>query len=356
MSKKMEAPQGIVSSGVTVAAPESFKLAPGAEYPNPDPAPAPAPAPNSIQFGIQPAGNGGTDGKKKRGRPRKYRPDGSLSPMPISASIPLTGGEFSAAAAPPPPSWKRGRGKGNSDSVKKHQRIDYHSPGEGVGYAFGANFMPHILSVNAGEDVSMKIMSFSSQSDRAICILSANGPISNVTLRQPTSSGGTLTYEGRFEILTLSGSYLLTETRGTKSRTGGMSISLSGPDGRVLGGGLAGLLIAAGPVQVVLASFIPGNQRTEPPPPPPPQMATTPARVTVLTAEELKAAYAAAKPAIPPPEPFHRENNNHHLPSFNHVHMFMNPSSENKSGSIDDEDEVSRGGHEQSTSPCEVSC
>ncbi|CAN1267252.1 AT-hook motif nuclear-localized protein 3 [Linum perenne] len=188
----MEAPQGIVSSGVTVAAPESFKLAPGAEYPNPDP--APAPAPNSIQFGIQPAGNGGTDGKKKRGRPRKYRPDGSLSPMPISASIPLTGGDFAAAAAPPP-SWKRGRGKGNSDSVKKHQRIDYHSPGEGVGYAFGANFMPHILSVNAGEDVSMKIMSFSSQSDRAICILSANGPISNVTLRQPTSSGGTLTYE-----------------------------------------------------------------------------------------------------------------------------------------------------------------
>ncbi|CAN1754953.1 AT-hook motif nuclear-localized protein 3 [Linum perenne] len=270
--------------------------------------------------------------------------------MPISASIPLTGGDFAAAAAPPP-SWKRGRGKGNLNGMSGL------FAGEGVGYAFGANFMPHILSVNAGEDVSMKIMSFSSQSDRAICILSANGPISNVTLRQPTSSGGTLTYEGRFEILTLSGSYLLTETRGTKSRTGGMSISLSGPDGRVLGGGLAGLLIAAGPVQVVLASFIPGNQRTEPPPPPPPpQMATTPARVTVLTAEELKAAYAAAKPTIPPPEPFHRENNNHHLPSFNHVHMFMNPSSENKSGSIDDEDEVSRGGHEQSTSPCEVSC
>ncbi|CAN1754964.1 AT-hook motif nuclear-localized protein 3 [Linum perenne] len=344
----MEAPQGIVSSGVTVAAPESFKLAPGAEYPNPDP--APAPAPNSIQFGIQPAGNGGTDGKKKRGRPRKYRPDGSLSPMPISASIPLTGGDFAAAAAPPP-SWKRGRGKGNSDSVKKHQRIDYHSP--------DVPLMVNLCSFDLSlvQDVSMKIMSFSSQSDRAICILSANGPISNVTLRQPTSSGGTLTYEGRFEILTLSGSYLLTETRGTKSRTGGMSISLSGPDGRVLGGGLAGLLIAAGPVQVVLASFIPGNQRTEPPPPPPPpQMATTPARVTVLTAEELKAAYAAAKPTIPPPEPFHRENNNHHLPSFNHVHMFMNPSSENKSGSIDDEDEVSRGGHEQSTSPCEVSC
>jgi len=35
-----------------------------------------------------------------------------------------------------------------------------------------------------------------------------------------------------------------------KSRSGGMSVSLAGPDGRVLGGGLAGLLVAASPVQV----------------------------------------------------------------------------------------------------------
>lgn len=41
----------------------------------------------------------------------------------------------------------------------------------------------------------MKIMSFSQQGSRAICILSANGTISNVTLRQPSTSGGTLTYE-----------------------------------------------------------------------------------------------------------------------------------------------------------------
>ena len=40
------------------------------------------------------------------------------------------------------------------------------------------------------------------------------------------------------------------ESGGTKSRSGGMSVSLAGPDGRVLAGGLAGLLVAAGPVQV----------------------------------------------------------------------------------------------------------
>ena len=45
------------------------------------------------------------------------------------------------------------------------------------------------------QDVTMKIISFSQQGPRAICILSANGIISNVALRQPYSSGGTLTYE-----------------------------------------------------------------------------------------------------------------------------------------------------------------
>lgn len=41
-----------------------------------------------------------------------------------------------------------------------------------------------------------------------------------------------------------------TDNQGTRSRTGGMSVSLASPDGRVVGGGVAGLLVAASPVQV----------------------------------------------------------------------------------------------------------
>lgn len=41
-----------------------------------------------------------------------------------------------------------------------------------------------------------------------------------------------------------------TEVGGTRSRSGGMSVSLASPDGRVVGGGVAGLLVAASPVQV----------------------------------------------------------------------------------------------------------
>lgn len=38
-------------------------------------------------------------------------------------------------------------------------------------------------------------MSFPQQGPKGICILSANGAVSNVTLRQASTSGGTVTYE-----------------------------------------------------------------------------------------------------------------------------------------------------------------
>ena len=54
----------------------------------------------------------------------------------------------------------------------------------------------------------------------------------------------------------MSGSFMPTETQGTRSRSGGMSVSLASPDGRVVGGGVAELLVAASPVQVSLFMFM----------------------------------------------------------------------------------------------------
>ncbi|XP_010523075.1 PREDICTED: AT-hook motif nuclear-localized protein 7 isoform X2 [Tarenaya hassleriana] len=179
--------------------------------------------------------------KKKRGRPRKYGADGTplpISPSPISSSA--------------PPLKKRGKGRLNGLDIKFHKRMGFDISGEGLAGSIGSNFTPHIITVSVGE-----------QGPRAICILSANGWISNVTLRQPDSSGGTLTYEGRFEILSLSGSFMPTENQGTRGRSGGMSVSLASPDGRVVGGGVAGLLIAASPVQVVVGSFLPGGEQQQ---------------------------------------------------------------------------------------------
>lgn len=174
--------------------------------------------------------------KRKRGRPRKYVKDESGLAIVIPQS-------------PKPVSQKR-RGPA---AGKKAQLL-------ALGAA-GQNFTPHVLTVAAGEDVSTKIITFTSQGPWAVCILSANGAISNATLRHAGVSGGAVTYEGRFEILSLSGSFLLTESNGTRSRTGGLSVSLAGPDGRVIGGGVAGLLMAASPVQVVVGTFFTENRK-----------------------------------------------------------------------------------------------
>ncbi|KAJ8552706.1 hypothetical protein K7X08_020099 [Anisodus acutangulus] len=126
-------------------------------------------------------------------------------------------------------------------------------------------------------------MTFSQQGPRAVCILSATGVVCNVTLRQPSMGGGTVTYEGRFGIISLSGSFLLSESNGSRSRTGGLSVSLAGPDGRVLGGGVAGMLMAATPVQVVVGSFIAEKEKPKSKAPsltPPPNMLNFGAPVT----------------------------------------------------------------------------
>ncbi|PON92058.1 PPC domain containing protein [Trema orientale] len=189
--------------------------------------------------------------KRKRGRPRKYGPDGSVS-LQLSPSPATTSGMAS-------PTQKRSRGRPKGTG-KKQQLA---SLGEWLSGSAGMGFTPHIITIAVGEDIATKIMSFSQQGPRAVCILSANGAVSTVTLRQPSSSGGTVTYEGRFEIICLSGSYLVTDSGGSRNRSGGLSVSLANADGRVIGGGVGGMLIAASPVQVIVGSFLWGGSKTK---------------------------------------------------------------------------------------------
>ncbi|KAL2936475.1 AT-hook motif nuclear-localized protein 12 [Bienertia sinuspersici] len=195
--------------------------------------------------------------KKKRGRPRKYGPDGSA---PGAASGSRT---VSLGLSPSTPNSgalaerkKRGRPPGSG----RKQRLS--SVGDWMNNSAGLAFTPHVIHVAAGEDIASKILSFSQQRPRALCIMSGTGGVSAVTLRVPGSSAGspgTVLYEGPFEILCLSGSYLVAETGGSRNRTGGVNVSLSSPDGQVIGGAVGGRLIASKPVQVVVCSFVYGN-------------------------------------------------------------------------------------------------
>ncbi|VAI82149.1 unnamed protein product [Triticum turgidum subsp. durum] len=105
-------------------------------------------------------------------------------------------------------------------------------------------------------DVAARIMSFSQQGPRAVCIMSASGAVSTATLHQDAGSGSVVKYEGRFEILCLSGSYLVIDDGVTRTRNGGLCIALCGADHRVIGGSVGGVLTAAGTVQVIVGSFM----------------------------------------------------------------------------------------------------
>ncbi|KAH6809616.1 AT hook motif DNA-binding family protein [Perilla frutescens var. frutescens] len=306
----MEENEGLNGAAVTVKgdeAPESYRVETRVENSIPSGGSAAPPTAADPVSGAAPS----TEGKKKRGRPRKYAADGSivaLSPMPISASIPFTG-DYSA--------WKNSSDRPLNSSKKKH-KLDFASPGVDMAYSVGGSFTPHVITVNAGEDINMKIISFSQQGSRAICILAANGAISNVTLRQSNSSGGTLTYEGRFEILSLTGSFMPSDDGLTKSRSGGMSVSLVGPDGRIFGGGLAGMLVAAGPVQVVIGSFITGHQLEQKPKKPKYEHTISFGNIPANTASEerYEPTYSRPRPNLTPSASFHGDN----LPSVNSLH------------------------------------
>ncbi|CAI0449014.1 unnamed protein product [Linum tenue] len=176
--------------------------------------------------------------RRKRGRPRKYvTPEQALAAKRTAAA--------SSAARE-----KRESGGGGSASYPGFSKKSYHhlgTPGN-----TGLGFTPHIISVAAGEDVALKINMFMQQSKSETCILSASGVISSASIRQPATSGGNITYQGRFDIISLGGSYIRSETGG---RTGGLSVCLSRTDGHIIGGGLCGPLIAAGAVQVIVGTF-----------------------------------------------------------------------------------------------------
>ncbi|CAH2055108.1 unnamed protein product, partial [Thlaspi arvense] len=179
--------------------------------------------------------------KRKRGRPRKYvTPEQALAAKKMASSASSSSAkerrEQAAAAG--------GTASSNSGSSKKSQLGSVGKTGQ--------SFTPHIVNIAPGEDVAQKIVMFANQSKHELCVLSASGTIASASLRQPATSGSSISYEGQYEILSLSGSFIQAEQGG---KTGGLSVSLSCSDGQIIGGAIGTHLTAAGPVQVILGTF-----------------------------------------------------------------------------------------------------
>ncbi|CAA6655026.1 unnamed protein product [Spirodela intermedia] len=67
----------------------------------------------------------------------------------------------------------------------------------------------HVLEISSGTDIVEAISNFARLRQRGVCVLSASGVVVNVSLRQLAAPpGAVVTLHGRFDILSLSGSFL----------------------------------------------------------------------------------------------------------------------------------------------------
>ncbi|CAD5326397.1 AT-hook motif nuclear-localized protein 18 [Arabidopsis thaliana] len=117
-------------------------------------------------------------------------------------------------------------------------------------------FRCHVMEITNACDVMESLAVFARRRQRGVCVLTGNGAVTNVTVRQP--GGGVVSLHGRFEILSLSGSFLPPPAPPAAS---GLKVYLAGGQGQVIGGSVVGPLTASSPVVVMAASF--GNASYE---------------------------------------------------------------------------------------------
>ncbi|KAE9589655.1 hypothetical protein Lal_00000205 [Lupinus albus] len=110
----------------------------------------------------------------------------------------------------------------------------------------------HVMEIANGADITDSVVQFARRRQRGVCVLSGSGTVVNVTLRQPMAPGAVMTLTGRFEILSLTGSFLPGPYVPGAS---GLTIYLAGGQGKVVGGEVVGPVVAAGPVILIAATF-----------------------------------------------------------------------------------------------------
>uniref|UniRef100_A0A0A9BH54 AT-hook motif nuclear-localized protein n=1 Tax=Arundo donax TaxID=35708 RepID=A0A0A9BH54_ARUDO len=108
---------------------------------------------------------------------------------------------------------------------------------------------PHVLKIDVGEDVVSRIVEVSQMNGKAVCVLSVLGAVQEANLLH--SSSVILNHKGPLEIVRMFGSILTPDAPRFKC----LSVTLACADFSVVGGVIAGPLIAATPVQATIGSF-----------------------------------------------------------------------------------------------------
>ncbi|CAL5001607.1 unnamed protein product [Urochloa decumbens] len=127
-----------------------------------------------------------------------------------------------------------------------------------------AAMRPHVLEVPAGGDVARALAGFARRRGLGICVLAGTGAVADVSLRHPSPSSSlspadVAVFRGRYEILSISATFLAPSMAAAaapaRAAARDLSVSLAGPHGQIVGGAVAGPLVAATTVVILAAAF-----------------------------------------------------------------------------------------------------
>ncbi|KAI4339762.1 hypothetical protein MLD38_024670 [Melastoma candidum] len=165
-----------------------------------------------------------------------------LPPPPPPPPPPVDGGSIEVARRP------RGRPPGSKNKPKPPLVLTQDPDSTSLLLA------PYVLEIPPRNDIVQSVSRFCRRNSLSLLLLSATGSISNFTLRQPspTPAPSTITFHGRFEVLSLSAAFL---GEGSTELGDGVVVTVAGPRGQIVGGKVVGPLVADGTVVVVAASF-----------------------------------------------------------------------------------------------------
>ncbi|KAH0642195.1 hypothetical protein KY290_035236 [Solanum tuberosum] len=184
--------------------------------------------------------------KKSRGRPQGFGEKNRPQNLVVNHEYSSAGGDFTGISSSKIQGKKPFGRPLCSGNKQKEEALD----------AVEDRWTQHLISVHSGQDVVGKLITFLQQGPRprALSIISATGVICSVKLRESVIGGGTVTYEGQYDIISLSGSLLLPDNNDSFGITGGLSVLLSRPDGSNICGIVAEMLKASS--RLVVGSYI----------------------------------------------------------------------------------------------------
>ncbi|XP_048444919.1 AT-hook motif nuclear-localized protein 2-like [Pyrus x bretschneideri] len=156
-----------------------------------------------------------------------------------------------------------------SDGDEHGVKLEYEENGSGAAKeglketdrfpVYPARVEYHILIVAPGQNILRELLVLSQSTNGTMNVLSAVGVVSTICIRKPT--GAYLRFKGSFQIISLSGTFINSSMCNPLGENRMVTAWLVNPERKSFGGSVVGFMIAATPVQIVVACFEPDTSK-----------------------------------------------------------------------------------------------